>query len=221
MNFSKKLGLISRREQWVLTGKGWALLGIILISFMLGIFSNIYTFLSANEPLPKADILVVEGWLPDYGVKAAIAEFEHHGYQKVITTGAPVPIGFYLTEYKTFAEISAATFQALGFNPDKLVAVSCPEVIKDRTYYCAIALRNWLLNSNLEIKSMNLLSLGPHTRRSWLLFKKALEPAFKIGAIALPPQDYDPQTWWQYSEGVRSVLSETIAYIYVRFFWSP
>ncbi len=217
----KKMGLIYRRETWTLTLKGWAFFGLVSLGCMLGIFNNIYTFLSVNAPLPQADVLVVEGWLPDYGIQGAIAEFESRGYQKVITTGAPVPIGFYLAEYKNFAELSKATFQALGLNPDQLVAVPGPNVIKDRTYYCAIALRDWLSTSDLEINSINLLSLGPHTRRSWLLFKKALEPSVKVGAIALPPQDYDPETWWQYSEGVRSILSEGIAYIYARFFWSP
>lgn len=221
MSLSARPSLICRRERWTLTWSVWGVLLLILTSCLVVSFNNLYSFLSVNAALPQADLLVVEGWLPDYGIEAAIAEFEKNSYKKVVTTGLPLSIGFYLAEYKTYAELSAATFKALGFNSDKLVAVPGPQVIKDRTYHSAYALRDWLSNSELEVKSINLLSFGPHTRRSWLLFKEALEPKVKVGAIALDPLDYDPQTWWQSSEGVRSILSETIAYIYARFFWSP
>jgi len=185
------------------------------------IFNHLYNFLSVNAPLPQADLLVVEGWLPDYGIEAAIAQFEQKSYQKVVTTGLPLSRGYYLAEYKTYAELSAATFQALNFNSDQLVAVPGAKVIKDRTYHSALALRDWLSTTELEVNSIDLFSFGPHTRRSWLLFKQALEPKVKVGAIAVEPLDYDPDSWWQSSEGVRSVLSETIAYIYARYFWSP
>jgi hypothetical protein len=213
--------LVFRRERWTLTWRGWGVLLLSLITSSLVICNNLYSFLAVNAPLPQADILVVEGWLPDYGVEAAIAEFEKNSYKKVITTGLPLSLGFYLAEYKTFAELSAATFKALDFNPDQLIAVPGPKVIKDRTYYSAVALRDWLSSSDLEVNSLNLFSYGPHTRRSWLIFKQVLEPKFKVGVIAIAPLDYDSESWWQSSEGVRSMLSETIAYIYARFFWSP
>ena len=50
---------------------------------MVVIYNNIYSFWSVKDPLPQADVLVVEGWLPDYGVEAAIAEFEKNSYQKL------------------------------------------------------------------------------------------------------------------------------------------
>ena len=33
--------------------------------------------------------------------------------------------------------------------------------------------------------------------------------------------EYDPKRWWCYSEGVREILGETIAYVYARFFFFP
>ena len=185
MILSARPSLICRRERWTLTWSGWGVFLLILTSCLVVSFNNLYSFLAVNAPLPQADLLVVEGWLPDYGIETAISEFEKNSYKKVVTTGLPLSIGFYLAEYKTYAELSAATFKALGFNSDKLVAVPGPKVIKDRTYHSAIALRDWLSNSELEVKSINLLSFGPHTRRSCLLFKEALEPKVKVGAIAL------------------------------------
>ena len=219
MKLIKLPPLCCRRKSWTLTWSGWVVLLVTLIIYIVVICNNLYSFLSVQAPLPQADVLVVEGWLPDYGVEAAIAEFEKNSYQKIITTGLPLSLGFYLAEYKTFAELSAASFQALGFNSEQLVAVPGPKVRKDRTYYSAIALRDWLSNSELEVNSINLFSFGPHTRRSLLLFKKALEPTVKVGAIAVDPLEYDPENWWQSSEGVRSIISETIAYTYARFLW--
>jgi hypothetical protein len=39
--------------------------------------------------------------------------------------------------------------------------------------------------------------------------------------IAVSNPDYDPKDWWRYSDGVREVIGETIAYIYARCFFYP
>jgi L,D-peptidoglycan transpeptidase YkuD (ErfK/YbiS/YcfS/YnhG family) len=33
--------------------------------------------------------------------------------------------------------------------------------------------------------------------------------------------DYNPKQWWRYSDGVREVIGESIAYIYAKFFFYP
>lgn len=208
--------LIERRETWVITGQGWAVTLLCIMATTSAIIANLYPFLAFNSPL-KADVLVVEGWLPDYAVKSALAEFKQGEYQQLIATGLPVGKGYYLAEYKNFAELTAATCIALGFAEDKVIAVPAPNAIKNRTVASAIALRDWLLTSHLKINSINLYSLGAHSRRSWLIFKAVLSPEIQVGAIAAQPQDYEPNSWWKSSEGFRTVTSELIAYIYARF----
>jgi hypothetical protein len=209
--------LVQYKNKLVLTIKGWLLLilsGTLLMYFFL---SNIHPFLAVTSPLKSADILVVEGWIPDYGVKKAIEEFKQGSYQKIITTGLPLELGFYLAEYKNFAELSAASFRALEFNPNQIIAVPAPKVNQNRTYACALALKSWIKQSELKIKTINLYTFGPHARRSWLIFKTALEPDIQVGIIAVTPQEYEPDKWWKSSEGVRTVIGEIIAYIYARF----
>jgi hypothetical protein len=191
---------------------------VITFAATLIIFTitHIHPFLSVTSPI-KADILVVEGWLPDYALKQALTEFENGSYNKIVTTGGPLPTGYYLAEYKTFAELSAATLKTLGLEKEKLIAVPAPEVIKDRTYASAVTFRQWLSNSTLNVQSINLYTFDVHTRRSWLIFKKVLAPKINTGAIAAKTQDYQPEKWWSSSAGVRSVISEVIAYIYARF----
>ena len=40
-------------------------------------------------------------------------------------------------------------------------------------------------------------------------------------SIAVSNPDYDLKDWWRYSDGVREVIGESIAYIYAKFFFYP
>ncbi|MCC3414259.1 MULTISPECIES: YdcF family protein [unclassified Microcoleus] len=211
-----KIRLIRRREMWAITWEGWVIAIAGLIITMVLIITNIHPFLAVNAPI-KADIVVVEGWLPDYAVESAIAEFNKGGYRKLVTTGLPVSKGHYLAQYKNYAELTAATCIALGFDKNKVVAVPAPSVVKHRTAASAIALRDWLATSALKVDSINLYSIGTHARRSWMVFKEVLNPEIKVGIIAAESEDYNSQEWWKSSAGFRTVTGEIIAYIYARF----
>lgn len=212
-----KIKLIKRQEMWTLTAQGWAI-AIALIAYLIFFtITHVHSFLAVTSPIKSAEILVVEGWLPDYAIQQALTEFKNGSYSLVITTGGSIEKGNYLSEYKNFAEVSAATFKKLGLESEKVVAVPTPVVIKDRSYASAAEFNRWLSDSNLKLQSINVFSLDVHTRRSWLLFKKLLSPNIKVGAIAAKTQDYDPNKWWDYSQGVRTIIDEGIAYIYARF----
>ncbi|MEH2137310.1 ElyC/SanA/YdcF family protein [Nostoc sp.] len=212
-----KIKLIKRQEMWTLTAQGWAI-AIALIAYLIFFtITHVHSFLAVTSPIKSAEILVVEGWLPDYAIQQALTEFKNGSYRLVITTGGSIEKGNYLSEYKNFAEVSAATFEKLGLESEKVVAVPTPMVIKDRSYASAAEFDRWLSNSNLKLQSINLFSLDVHTRRSWLLFRKLLSPKVKVGAIAAETQDYDPSKWWDSSQGVRTIIDEGVAYIYARF----
>jgi hypothetical protein len=185
-----------------------------LLSFAI---LNIHAFLAKSSPV-NADILVVEGWLPDYAIQSAIAEFKQGSYHKLITIGGSLPRGFYLSEYKTFAELAAATIAALGLEQEQLIIVSDSSQSQSRTYSSADILNQWISTSTLKIEALNLYTLGTHARRSWLLCKEALGPQVSVGIVAAEPLNYDSKRWWQSSEGFRTVVSELLAYLYVRLF---
>ncbi|NES05153.1 MAG: cytosine deaminase [Okeania sp. SIO2F4] len=177
---------------------------------------NIYSFLAVTSPI-EADLLIVEGWMSDYAVKSAIAEFNQGSYQKLITTGTPIGKGFYLSEYNNFAELTAATLITLGVAPDRVVAVPTPQVTKYRTTASAMAVKEWLQTSNLKVNSINIYTLGPHARRSWMIYRNVFSPDIQVGVIALEPKGYNTHRWWQSSAGMRTVIGEAIAYFYTRF----
>ncbi|MEH1864436.1 MAG: ElyC/SanA/YdcF family protein [Nostoc sp.] len=212
-----KIKLIKRQEMWTLTAQGWAI-AIALIAYLIFFaITHVHSFLAVTSPIKSAEVLVVEGWLPDYAIQQALTEFKNGSYNLVITTGGSIERGNYLSEYKSFAEVSAATFEKLGLESEKVVAVPTPTVIKDRSYASAAEFYRWLSDSNLKLQSVNVFSLDVHTRRSWFIFRKILTPKVQVGAIAAKTHDYDPNKWWVSSQGVRTILDEGIAYIYARF----
>lgn len=174
---------------------------------------RLHSFLAVTAPI-KANVLVVEGWLPDYALVEVAAEFRQGGYQKIFVVGGPLRHGYFLTQYKSFAHLAAATLTVLGIEAEKIVAIPMPLAVRDRTKTAALLLRQWLFSNGAEIQAVNLYSLGPHARRSWLAFKQVLQPEIRVGIIAGLPQDYEPDRWWEYSAGVRMVLSELIGYGY-------
>lgn len=177
--------------------------------------ANLHLFLAKNAPI-NADILVVEGWLPDYALKAAMNEFEQGSYQRLITIGGSIPRGSYLSQYKTFAELAAATLTAMGLDPQYVSVAPHNAENASRTGDMATDLKQWLILTNQQVTSLNLVTLGTHSRRSWILFKKLLAPQIDVGIIAIEPCHYDPLKWWKSSEGTRTILSEFIAYMYIR-----
>ena len=176
-----------------------------------------HDFLSVSSPVP-ATVLIVEGWLPDYALAQVIVEFDRGQYQLLITTGGPIERGALLAEYATHAEIAAATLLALAFDPQRLVAVPAPPETRHRTRASALAVSTWLEQEGLRPGAVNLVSLGPHARRSWAAYRESLEPAIAVGIIALPPQDYEPARWWASSQGVKVTLTELLAWLHERLF---
>ncbi|NES69391.1 MAG: hypothetical protein F6K24_31275, partial [Okeania sp. SIO2D1] len=106
---------------------------------------------------------------------------------------------------------------SLGVDPDRVVAIPTPQVVKYRTAASAIAVKEWLATSHLKVDSINIYTLGPHARRSWMIYRNIFSPDMQVGVIALEPKGYNPDRWWQSSAGMRTVVGEAIAYFYTRF----
>lgn len=188
----------------------FTLFGVVL---MVMAVLEVHPFLAVTEPVP-AEVLVVEGGVPDYVLEEARVIFKRHRYRRLYVTGGPLGHGGPLSDYKTYAELGAATLVRMGMSESALVAVPAPLVRRDRTYTSGVALKNWLLQHAASETSINLVSMGAHARRSQLLFQKAFGENSRVGIIAIENREYDPKRWWQFSEGVRTVVDELIAYVY-------
>ena len=217
----KLFRLTTIRERRVLTPVGWAALSITFGFVLVSIILFVHPFLAPTKPV-GGDVLVVEGgWLPDYALKKVKDQFEKGRYKLLITVGKKYGVGHPLAHYKSVADGVASRLYAQGVLPGKIIAVPITVYPRtDRTYYKALVVKKRLDKMGFIQASIDVVSIGVHARRSWILFKKAF-PLIDVGVISIGPNSYDTSRWWLFSEGVRRVISESIAYIYARFIFSP
>jgi uncharacterized SAM-binding protein YcdF (DUF218 family) len=218
----KKLwGIVTRRERWGLSWRGYVVIGIVLALGAAAFLFGVHTFFSITEPV-EARLLAVEGWVDAYAIAAAAREFQAKSYERVFTTGGPVHgMGGYTNDYNTAASVGAGRLRAAGVPAHLVQMVPSRINHRDRTYSSALALRVWCDENKVPLTSINVLTEDVHARRTRLLFQKALGKDVRVGIIAVPNPDYDERHWWHYSEGVRAVLGECIAYVYAGFFFHP
>lgn len=214
------LGLIHRRSCWLPTVHGWMVLFVVSLSSAAFIVGRIHPFLSISDPISGGG-LVAEGWMPDYAMEQVIAEFERGRYTRLYVTGGPIERGRLLQKYGTSAEAGAAMLVELGLDADVVQPVPAPRSRTDRTYISAIALRNWFARNGIEERSLTVVSLGVHARRSRLLFQTAIGRSIPVGVIAVEDESHDPMRWWRSSEGFRTVTDEAIAYLYTTLIFYP
>ena len=67
-------GFIKRKERWSLTATGWIALIAVVAAVLVAAVFTVHPFLAVNEPV-QGEILVVEGWLPDYALEGAMQWF--------------------------------------------------------------------------------------------------------------------------------------------------
>ena len=214
-------GIVERRERWSLSSRGWCLVAGIVVIVPLLFFWQAYSFLAVTHR-ENADVLVVEGWVNEHAIDVALREFQSNHYQRVFTTGGPVPgHGRYINDFYTSASVGADLLKKAGIPDESLEMVPSRTVARERTYNSAVALRDWFRNHNLQIHSFNVLTEDCHARRTRLLYQKAFGGKFVVGIIAVSNSDYDSKDWWRYSDGVREVIGESIAYVYAKFFFYP
>ncbi len=180
---------------------------------------QLHPFLAVTDSKPGG-LLIVEGWAPDEAYKAAIQEYQTHEYTAFCITGGPIDAGAPLAEYHTYAERGMAIALALGLQSNVVRAVPAPRVRADRTYVSAVSLKRWLDLQPTPATRINVLTEGPHARRSRLLFQQALGNSIEVGVISVPALDYDPARWWRTSAGVRNVIGELLGYFYAKFLFS-
>lgn len=219
---SKKFcGLLTQRMRWGLSWRGWLVLVLAVTSVAIFVMLNVQPFLARTQRV-DTKVLVVEGWVNDYTIVAAVREFRNGSYREIFTTGGPV-IGYdnSTNDYNTMASVAADRLKEAGVAADLIQMVPSHVAARDRTYNSAVALRNWFREHSLDIHSINVLTGDVHARRTQLLFQEALGPGITVGIVSIPDPDYDPKRWWRYSEGVREVLAESIAYIYAEFIFHP
>lgn len=217
----KLWGIFTRRERWGLSWRGWSVLVLLLALAAFLLVLAVHPFLAVTHRV-DANVLVVEGWVHDFAICAGLEEFKAGAYQRIYTTGGPsTGSGGYIGDQDTAASVGAALLRKAGVPAASIQMVPSRVLGRDRTYNSAVALRDWFRENQMSVERINVVTEGTHARRTQLLFQKAFGKTVKVGIIAVPNPDYDAKHWWRYSEGVREVTGETIAYLYARLCFHP
>lgn len=200
--------------------------GSLVIIVMLVILSgwavkNFATFLALNVPI-SSRYLVVEGWLSKDSLEAALIEFERGSYDLLITSGGP-DISDFNSAHLSYAEKAAAELVDMGLEPSKLLIASSPASAQDRTYLSAVMVRNKLVEQlQSQPDSINVFSGDVHSRRSYLLYKLAFrDTTTQIGIVASNSNRFNLASWWQTSDGAKSVLTEMFGWLWTRCCFVP
>jgi hypothetical protein len=204
-------GLLIRKERWTFSRKGKLLVLALALVLAITVQREVNPFLSVTHPV-HGEYLVVEGWMPTYVMSQAATEFNRGHYRKLLLVDT-----FDVEQYKS-DRVREGLIEC-GVQANSIETVFSPTVRKDRTYHLALTAKDWFIENTRTVGSLDVATLGPHARRSWLMFEKAFGNSANIGIVALDDMAYDGQHWWRSSEGVREVLGEVIAYIYARFYF--
>ena len=179
---------------------------------------NLYHFLAVSSPV-GGQFLVVEGWLPTFAYREAAEEYRKGKYARVIAVGVMREDG--VAGGDASEDFGADQLVRFGVPREAISTASYSAIQRDRTFHAAMAVKEFLDKQGLHNTSVDLITLGPHARRSRLLYEMALGRDVNVGVIAVEDWRIDPLHWWRNSEGARSVISETIGYAYARIFFSP
>lgn len=212
-------GILVRKERWTLSLTGKLLALAVTVCVLFAVCWKAHPFLAVTSRV-NGELLIIEGWIPTYTLNQAASEFARGHYQRVLVVRPVYETGDKYESGRYSGDYIAATLVQCGVPRDSVDTLFCSVVEKDRTYHSALAVKHWLEQKGIAAKSIDVATLGPHARRSRLLYEKAFGKDAKVGVIALEDREYEPAHWWRSSEGVREVLGEGIAYIYARFFFS-
>jgi hypothetical protein len=185
---------------------------LFLFSINTFFFLTIHPFLAKTNCI-KTSNLIVEGWVPDYCLKKVDSIYRTGTIKRIFVTGGPIERGSFLQQYTTYANLGALSLKYAGIPDSVISTIPSPLVIKDRTFTSAISLRTWLLDNNIELNDATIVTLGVHSRRSLMVFKKIF-PEHNLGILSVRNNDYEPDQWFLSSEGSKTVITETISFLY-------
>ena len=216
-----------RRQIWLPTWQGALLLVVVVAAASLIALRHLGSYLATNDPVAAHDgrgakTLIVEGWLDEDGLDAAIAVIATGRYQRVIASGGPIVDGWREgRSWPTYAERAADYLRRHGVTSIPVVAVAAPEALQDRTFRSAVVVRDWLRRQDDKLDAVDLFSGSVHARRSRLVFRMAFGPEVEVGILAAAPRRYALERWWTTSEGVKAVLGEAISLAWTTCCFAP
>lgn len=178
---------------------------------------TLHRFLAVTAPV-SANVLVVEGWLTDHAVQVAVEQFAQGGYELFVASGGPMPRGALVSGYETYAALAAAAAVRVGLPKERLVVAEARRTYRHRSFESAKAVQAKLHEQSLEVRGVNVVTEGPHARRTRAVYRKVFGRETPVGVLSVEPEEYDARRWWASSEGLKTTLVEFFGWWFEAFF---
>ena len=112
--------------------------------------------------------------------------------------------------FNSFAEIAKNRLIAYGIDPSKVIAVPGKSGTMNRTFTSAMAFQEWLKNTDIKVKGINIATLDLHSRRTFMTYRKVLGKSYDIGILSFSEKDAE-----QFNiSNIFRILYEIIGIIY-------
>lgn len=108
--------------------------------------------------------------------------------------------------YNSNAELARNRLISMGINSSQIIATPGETVIVNRTLTSALAFRDWLKQTNTDISGINIISMGAHARRTWMIYNRILKEKYPIGIISLPDYVYTQSRIYRLLKNIRETL---------------
>ncbi|RIL06418.1 MAG: hypothetical protein DCC71_06825 [Proteobacteria bacterium] len=204
-----RIRLVRRRELPVPTLAGWLVVAALALTAGFGVARALYPFLAPTDPV-GGGLLVVEGWAGTPVFDEAAARYATGAYERVVTTGGAIGPDSLITGAQSWADAARLALEKRGIDAGVIEAVPSPPSAQNRTFLSAVMLRDQLAARRETPPRMDVVTLGPHARRTRRLYRIAFGDATEIGVISAPSRQYNADHWWRTSEGTRTVIIEAI-----------
>jgi len=138
-------------------------------------------------------------------------------YNSVYDIGRIGGTNRFINNYNSESELSRIHLMKSGIDPSLIIAITGKSSRINRTLKSALAFRRWLSNYNGNVKSINIISDGIHSRRTMITYKSILKKDIEIGIISLsePAKEGFPKHRFM------EILNETIKLVYYRIILMP
>ena len=188
---------------------------------LIFVVMSIHNFLAVTNPVGQG-ILVVEGWINAQALAESANAFDSGQYSYFVVVGGPIQgMDSNSNHSATYADRAAERLEKLGFDTKKLVKISVPAVsVGRRTFASATAVERWISRSEIAVCCVDVVTVGVHARKSWILFRHALGDRYRIGIIAGPEVTYDRRLWFLSTQGIWTVVRNLTGYVYSKV-WIP
>lgn len=204
--------LFRKKEVLVPTFKGSILLLLLFAGLLLAAGAGLYPFLAQNNPLPDADVAIIEGWMSDAELVSVLSGLPDGTV--CVATGGPIYFASDLFQERTYAELMASRLIKLGVMEENIVVASAPDTSADRTYVSALAARRIMEAEGIFGRPANIYTVGAHGRRSFLLYHYAFGSDALLGVVSIENLEVDLRRWWSSSAAFKSICTELLSLMY-------